>query len=59
LGKSQWGDFEEACSNDDDYLDDPLGEEATLKEYVSMRNKWDEIEKDIKRTRNEMSFFHE
>lgn len=59
LGKSQWGDFEEACSNDDEYLDDPLGEEATLKEYVGMRNKWDEIEKDIKRTRNEMSFFHE
>lgn len=24
-----------------------------------MRNKWDEIEKDIRRTRNEMNFFYQ
>ena len=33
-------------------------EEGKLREYIAMRNKWSELEKDIRRTRQELDFFH-
>ena len=33
-------------------------DEGNLKEYIAMRNKWSELEKDIRRTRQELDFFH-
>lgn len=60
IGTKEWSQFEQLCDNkNDDYLDDPLMDEGNLKEYIAMRNKWDELEKDIRRTRTEMNFYHQ